>query len=136
MLDSDARDYAIKVETLMKGKIMSKGRVYAGLPLALILASGTAAAESYQARTFDPTAYKFYGGLNPNTWGFTNAICGIQLPANADCWGTFVGYVLQTTPGASTICATLLSAKIQGMTVTYQLDITNGGQCEITRVEM
>ena len=136
MPDFDARDYAIKVEILMKAKIVSKGRVYAGLPLVLLLASGTAAAETYQVRTFDPTAYKFYGGLNPNAWGFTNAMCGIQLPPNADCWGNFMGYVLQTTPGASTICATLLSAKIQSTTVTYQLDITTSGQCEITRVEM
>jgi hypothetical protein len=120
----------------MKAKALSKGRVYACLPLALMLVSGIAAAASYQARTFDPTVYKFYGGLNPNTWGFTNAMCGIQLPANADCWGNFVAYVLQTTPGASTICATLLSAKMQGTTVTYQLDITNAGQCEIARVEM
>jgi len=111
-------------------------RTRAALPLALMLASGISMAATYQARTFDPTMYKFYGGLNPNPYGFTNAVCGIQLPSNADCWGNFVGYVLQTTPGASTICATLLSAKALGTTVTYQLDITNGGQCEIVRVDM
>lgn len=93
-------------------------------------------ATSIQVRTFDPATHKFYAGLGQNPWGFTDAICGIQLPSNADCWGNFVAYVRETTPGGKMICSSLLAARSLSMSVAYHLDVTNSGQCEIVKVGM
>ena len=100
-------------------------RIRAALPFALMLVSGISVAATYQARTFDPTMYKFYGGLNPNTYGFTNAVCGIQLPSNADCWGNFVGYVLQTITTLRTLEGDMPASARQPETVVSR-DVTYG----------
>lgn len=101
------------------------------LVLTLVAMSVSAAT---QTRTYNPN-YKFISGFVENPLGLTDTICGIELPADADCWGRFEAWVGDTTPGGKTICAALMTAKLQQTTVTYRLDITQSGQCEIIRVE-
>lgn len=105
--------------------------------IALPMIALSASAASIQVRTFDPLRHKYIAGFGANSWNFphTDLICGIQLPADADCWGRFEAYVREATPGGKAICAALMTAKIQQTAVTYHLDVTNSAQCEIVRVE-
>lgn len=101
--------------------------------VALSLAAMTVSATT-QTRIYNPS-YKYIAGFVENPLGLTDTICGVQLPPEADCYGRFEAWVRETTPGGKAICAALMSAKIQQITVTYRTDITHPGQCEIIRVE-
>ena len=107
--------------------IVSAGSVL--LSLIVMTASATT-----QTRIYSPN-YKYIAGFVENPLGLTDTICGIQLPPEADCYGRFEAWVRETTPGGKAICAALMSAKMQQITVTYRADITYPGQCEIVRVE-
>lgn len=101
--------------------------------MSLALISLAVSAATTQVRTYNPISQKFIAGFGDNPWGYTNLICGIRL--EADCYGRWEAYVRETTPGAKAICAALMSAQAQQISVKYHLDVTNSGQCEIVRVE-
>lgn len=113
-----------------KGKRVARAGA-AFLALSLVAVAVSAATET---RTYDPN-YKYIAGFVENPLGITDTICGIQLPAYADCWGRYEAWVRETTPGGKAICAALMSAKVQQISVTYRLDVSQGGKCEIVRVE-
>jgi hypothetical protein len=86
-----------------------------------------------QMRTFTPDSQVFYGGLGSAAWfSDSPAVCGVQL--KNDCWGHFVGYVKESTPGAKMICSTLLAAKASKTSVEFVMDVTALNQCEVVQV--